>query len=160
MTALRVISLFLGVACIVLFIPPLIMYRILNIGNATGLLVGVVLIIYGLLAVVVNRGISSLWNILPGKVLVCVAGCMLVAALVMAGALAACGTTATSGAEANKEATTAVTEAVAEDVKEIFTERDLEQTADLSEAEKITLASGRHDRKEFGRTMHICEECG
>ena len=66
-----------------------------------------------------------------------------VTALVMAGALAACGTTGTSGAEANKEATTAVTEAEAEDVKEIFTERDLEQTADLSEAEKITLTSGQ-----------------
>lgn len=84
MTVLRVISLFLGVACIVLFMPPLVMYRILNIGNATGLLTGLVLIVYGLFAGVVNRGISSLWNSTSGKVLVCLAGCLLAAALIMA----------------------------------------------------------------------------
>ena len=84
MTVLRVISLFLGVACIVLFMPPLVMYRILYIGNATGLLVGMVLIIYGLFAGVVNRGISSLWSSTSGKVLVCLAGCLLAAALIMA----------------------------------------------------------------------------
>ncbi|MBQ8084787.1 MAG: YdcF family protein [Lachnospiraceae bacterium] len=84
MTVLRVISLFLGVACIVLFMPPLVMYRILNIGNATGLLTGLVLIVYGLFAGVVNRGISSLWSSTSGKVLVCLAGCLLAAALIMA----------------------------------------------------------------------------
>lgn len=51
----------------------------LYIGNATGLLTGLVLIVYGLFAGVVNRGISSLWNSTSGKVLVCLAGCLLAA---------------------------------------------------------------------------------
>ena len=84
MSVLRIMSLILGVACIVLFIPPLVAYRILNIGNATGLLAGMVLIVYGIFAGAVNRGISTLWNSMPGKVLVCVVGCMLAAALIMA----------------------------------------------------------------------------
>lgn len=84
MNTVRIISGLLGVTCIVLCIPPLVMYRILNLGNATGLLAGLILIIYGIFAGIVNRGITALWSNIYGKIAIGIVAAVIALALVMA----------------------------------------------------------------------------
>lgn len=84
MNIIRVISLILGVACVVLFIPPLISYRILNIGNATGLAIGGLLILYGIFARAVNGVVSGLWSRLPGRIILGVIAVVIIACIVIA----------------------------------------------------------------------------
>ena len=68
---LRYFSLVIGIACILMFIPPLVMYRILNLGNATGLVIGFVLIIYGIFADVINKCIYKIWSVTIGRTVLC-----------------------------------------------------------------------------------------
>ena len=84
MNAIRIISLMLGAVCIILFIPPLVAYRILNIGNATGLLVGVVFIINGVFVGKVNGLLTNLWSSPLGRILVSVAFSVIIFAVIMA----------------------------------------------------------------------------
>ena len=84
MNLVRIISFIAGAACIIFFIPPLVMYKILNIGNATGLFVGVVLIIYGIFGKTVNSLIANLRDNTPGRVIVNIVGFMIIFAVAMA----------------------------------------------------------------------------
>ncbi|MCR5701240.1 MAG: YdcF family protein [Lachnospiraceae bacterium] len=65
----RFLCLIAGLACIVLFIPPVVMYKIVNLGNATGLAVGIILLIYGLFTKGINEFLSSIWGIPFGKII-------------------------------------------------------------------------------------------
>ena len=84
LNAIRIISLVLGAACIILFIPPLVMYRILNLGNATGLIAGVVFLINGVFAGKVNALLANLWRNTPGRVLVSGVFSVIILAVIMA----------------------------------------------------------------------------
>ena len=84
MNAIRIISLVLGAACMILFIPPLVMYKILNLGNATGLIAGVVFLINGVFAGKVNALLTNLWRSTTGRVLVSAAFSVLILAVIVA----------------------------------------------------------------------------
>ena len=90
MQFIQIISFLLGVICVVLFIPPLIIYRILNIGNATGLLVGMLLILYGVFAKIIHAKIHTLWKSVWGKALVSIAGTMILCCVLLAVIISAC----------------------------------------------------------------------
>ena len=90
MQFIRIASFLLGITCVVLFIPPLIMYRILNIGNGTGLLVGILLILYGIFAKIVHVKIQTLWKSLLGKILVSIAVTMITCCVLLAIIISIC----------------------------------------------------------------------
>ena len=71
MNIIRIVCIFVGAAFILLFIPPLIMYKIINIGNATGLLAGTILILYGFLANIINDRLGIIWNTKIGRPVFC-----------------------------------------------------------------------------------------
>lgn len=62
MKMLRIFIVLLGIAFIFFFILPVFTYRILNIGNITGLLVGFLLFIYGIAFNVVNDTLKVTWR--------------------------------------------------------------------------------------------------
>ena len=84
MNTMRLISCTLGVGCIVLCMPPLIMYRILNLGNATGIIVGFLLVLYGIFFETINAMLGLVWNYMMGKILLCIVGVGIITGLVMA----------------------------------------------------------------------------
>ena len=63
----RVLCLLIGIVCFLLFIPPVVMYRIVNLGNTTGLLIGMILLIYAFFFNAVNKLISNIWLMTLGK---------------------------------------------------------------------------------------------
>ena len=84
MDLLRIIIFLLGVVCVVLFIPPLIIYRILNIGNATGLFAGLLFIAYGIFPKKISVFFQFLWKSIPGKTLVIFAGGIVICCILLA----------------------------------------------------------------------------
>lgn len=62
MKMLRIFIVLLGIAFIFFFILPVFTYRILNIGNITGLFVGFLLFVYGIAFNVVNDTLKVTWR--------------------------------------------------------------------------------------------------
>lgn len=90
MNSIRILCILMGAVCILLFIPPLLMYRILNLGNATGLSVGVVLIVYGIFMGAVHKGIAAMWKYVPGKLLLCIVGLGIILCIFLVLAISFC----------------------------------------------------------------------
>lgn len=65
----RIIPMLFGAAALFLFGLPLILRRILNIGNATGILIGSILLLYGIFMPVIHKKISGIWKKKIGKIL-------------------------------------------------------------------------------------------
>ncbi len=90
MQFIRITSFLLGITCVILFIPPLTLHRILNIGNATGLLVGILFILYGIFAKIIHVKIQTLWKSVFGKALISIAGTMIVCCVLLAIIISVC----------------------------------------------------------------------
>ena len=74
MNILRIICLLAGIVCTILFLLPLITFRILNIGNATGLFIGLLLMICGLFLKQILEFVRFLRKSIWGKSLLFVVG--------------------------------------------------------------------------------------
>ena len=90
MQFIRIFIFLLGVTCVILFIPPLIMHQILNIGNATGLFAGMLLILYGVLAKTIHTKVHTLWESVLGKALVSIVCTVIVCCVLLAVIISIC----------------------------------------------------------------------
>lgn len=80
----RMIPAFVGIVLLGLFVLPLFTRRLLNIGNATGILLGGILLLYGIFMPKVHAKIRGFWQKTAGKVVlsiitVCIAAVMTLA---------------------------------------------------------------------------------
>lgn len=80
----RMIPAFAGIVLLGLFVLPLFTRRLLNIGNATGILLGGILLLYGIFMPKVHAKIRGFWQKTAGKVVlsiitVCIAAVMTLA---------------------------------------------------------------------------------
>ncbi len=65
----RLVPVIAGAALLVIFGIPLVLRRIINIGNATGLLLGSILLLYGIFMPKIHGKISRTWEKKTGKIL-------------------------------------------------------------------------------------------
>lgn len=65
---LRVIGVFLGIICLLWFWAPLAVAGIINIGNVTGIILSLMLILYAIFTSAVHKMIQSLWNMRVFKI--------------------------------------------------------------------------------------------
>lgn len=86
----RIIPMLFGAAALFLFGLPLILRRILNIGNATGLLIGSILLLYGIFMPGIHKKISGIWKKKPGKILLLFAVFCIVFVVVLAAVETVC----------------------------------------------------------------------
>ncbi len=81
---IRVCLAFLGIVLFVQCLLPLLLRRIINIGNSTGMILGVLLFIYAVFMRMINSFISSVWKNGFGRIVLCIfalalaAGCIVV----------------------------------------------------------------------------------
>lgn len=80
---LKFIIMMVGIAGIIAFILPLVRYGILNIGNATGLVVFVCIFLYGLGMQTCNRLIARGWQYTAGKIGIGAVGLILIVAVAL-----------------------------------------------------------------------------
>lgn len=80
---LKVVIMMVGIAGIIAFILPLVRYGILNIGNATGLVVFVCIFLYGLGMRICNRLIARGWQHTAGKIGIGAVGLILIMAVIL-----------------------------------------------------------------------------
>jgi len=78
------ILLIIGAVLLIWFLLPVFSHRILNIGNVTGLAVGLVLFLYGLFFVPFNHFIAWFWQKPAGKIIEVIVGLCILAVLVLA----------------------------------------------------------------------------
>lgn len=71
---IRIIIFIIGILGFMWFLAPLVTYGIINIGNATGIIVFACIGIYGIKMSYINQLIAKIWNSLKGKVLLSVIG--------------------------------------------------------------------------------------
>ena len=86
----RIVPMLSGAAALFLFGLPLILRRILNIGNATGLLIGSILLLYGIFMPGIHKKTSSIWKKKPGKILLLFATFCIVFVVVLAAVETVC----------------------------------------------------------------------
>ncbi|MCR5665186.1 MAG: YdcF family protein [Eubacterium sp.] len=86
---IRIIVIVLGFICEILYTPPLFLYGIVNIGNATGIAIGVILILYGIFAFAINPLIKKIWKVTVGRVIVSVIAAIIILAIAAAVILSA-----------------------------------------------------------------------
>lgn len=72
MNLFRIVLLVVGTLAVLLFTAPMISYGIINMGNATGIVVFLMLIIYAAFMSKINSLVVTLWKHMAGKVSLCV----------------------------------------------------------------------------------------
>lgn len=86
----RLVPVIAGAVLLVIFAIPLVMRRIMNIGNATGLLLGSILLLYGIFMPKVHHKISCIWKKTPGKICLSIMAFLIVSGVVLAAAETVC----------------------------------------------------------------------
>lgn len=73
-----------GATILVLFLAPLAVYGILNVGNAIGISFGIIVLAYGLLFSRVNSLLKRIWKRAVGRVILIIVSAIIIAMLVIA----------------------------------------------------------------------------
>lgn len=81
---IKIILICLGVVLLIWFLLPFFTHRILNIGNVTGIIVSLVLLLYGIFFRQVNGLLGAFWQHGIGKVIEIIVGVCILAILVLA----------------------------------------------------------------------------
>ena len=86
----RLVPVMAGAVLLVIFGIPLVLRRIINIGNATGLLLGSILLLYGIFMPGIHKKISGIWKKTPGKIFLSIMVFLVVSVVVLAAAETVC----------------------------------------------------------------------
>ncbi len=87
---IRVILFVVGILGLVWFLLPLFKYGVLNIGNATGIIIFLLVIVYGLKMQRINNWIIKVWETTRGKIVLIVVAAIVVVALAMVLIITSC----------------------------------------------------------------------